>query len=120
MRQTAVIVKELIQLKRDPRSLVMIAMMPLIVMLLFGVGYGGGMGKIGIAVVNLDKGSLSWTKDGRNLSETSTINVVIEEPPKVDLWWIVGGLAVLAVLLTIFRKKVEPIGRQILWRLKAH
>jgi ABC-2 type transport system permease protein len=61
VRITAVVVKELIQLKRDPRSLVMIAMIPLIVMLLFGVGYGGGMGKISIAVVNLDKGSLSWT-----------------------------------------------------------
>ncbi|MGQ9759555.1 MAG: ABC transporter permease [Candidatus Methanomethylicaceae archaeon] len=61
MKLLAVVVKELTQLKRDPRSLVMIAMIPLIVMLLFGVGYGGGMGKIGIAVVKLDKGSLSWT-----------------------------------------------------------
>lgn len=61
LKLLAVVVKELTQLKRDPRSLVMIAMIPLIVMLLFGMGYGGGIGKIGIAVVNLDKGSLSWT-----------------------------------------------------------
>lgn len=57
----AIVLKELRQFRRDPRSLIMIAMIPLIVMLLFGIGYGGReSGRIGIGIVNLDGKPISW------------------------------------------------------------
>lgn len=61
MKLITIVLKELRQFRRDPRSLVMIAMIPLIVMLLFGIGYGGReSGRIGIGIVNLDGKSISW------------------------------------------------------------
>ncbi|RLF11904.1 MAG: ABC transporter permease, partial [Thermoprotei archaeon] len=50
----ALVIKELKQLRRDVRTLAMVIGMPIIVMVLFGWGYGGGMGHIPIAVANLD------------------------------------------------------------------
>ncbi|RLI13860.1 hypothetical protein DRO33_00430 [Candidatus Bathyarchaeota archaeon] len=57
-----VVAKELKQLVRDPRSLLMNVAMPLIVMLLFGAGYGGHESRaIPVAVANLDpEGRFSW------------------------------------------------------------
>ncbi len=57
-----VVAKELKQLIRDPRSLVMNVAMPLIVMLMFGFGYGGHETRaLPVAVANLDpQGDLSW------------------------------------------------------------
>ena len=61
MRIWPIIVKELKQLVRDPRSLFMNVAMPLIVMVMFGVGYGErSEGVIAVAVANLDQGDLSW------------------------------------------------------------
>lgn len=60
MKLLAIVLKELRQLKRDTRSLVMIAMIPLIVMLLFGIGYSRESGRIGIGIVNLDNKPISW------------------------------------------------------------
>ena len=56
----SLVVKELNQLRRDVKALVMILFMPLIVALMFGYGYGGRMGRLPIAVVNLDGGDLAW------------------------------------------------------------
>jgi len=57
-----VIAKELKQLIRDPRSLLMNVAMPLLVMLMFGAGYGGHESRaIPVAVANLDpEGRFSW------------------------------------------------------------
>ena len=52
--------KEIRQLLRDPRTLVMLVLMPLLIAVMFGLGYGSGRGKLPIAVANLDKGPLSW------------------------------------------------------------
>ncbi len=62
MRLWPVIAKELKQLVRDPRSLLMNVAMPLLVMLMFGAGYGGRQTRaIPVAVANLDpQGDLSW------------------------------------------------------------
>lgn len=62
MRIWPVIAKEVKQLVRDPRSLGMIVAMPLLVMLMFGFGYGGHETRaIPVAVANLDpRGDLSW------------------------------------------------------------
>ena len=62
MRLWPVIAKELKQLIRDPRSLLMNVAMPLLVMLMFGFGYGGHETRsLPVAVANLDpQGDLSW------------------------------------------------------------
>ncbi|MCQ8892496.1 MAG: ABC transporter permease [Candidatus Methanosuratincola sp.] len=70
----AVVRKELIQLTRDPRSLVMIALIPLVVMLLFGIGYGGSTGKVGIVIVDMDGGQMG-TALVSAISETPTVSV---------------------------------------------
>ncbi|MCQ5377560.1 MAG: ABC transporter permease [Candidatus Methanomethylicia archaeon] len=70
----AVVRKELIQLTRDPRSLLMIALIPLVVMLLFGVGYGGSSGKVGIIIVDMDRGQMASALI-EAISETPTISV---------------------------------------------
>ncbi|NHV45803.1 MAG: ABC transporter permease [Candidatus Verstraetearchaeota archaeon] len=95
-----VVIKELKQFRRDPRSLIMIAMIPLIVMVLFGIGYGGEKGKVNIGIVNLDKEALSWTlidsimkvkdlnikaygnsiEEGRKLVEDGKVSAVIVIP----------------------------------------
>lgn len=61
MRLTALVVKELKQLRRDVRTLSLVIGMPIVVMVLFGWGYGGGLGHIPVAVANLDRGgALGW------------------------------------------------------------
>ena len=60
MRIWPIVVKELKQLIRDPRSLLMNVAMPLLVMVLFGLGYGRSEGAIPVAVANLDRGDLGW------------------------------------------------------------
>lgn len=70
----AVVEKELIQLTRDPRSLVMIALLPLVVMLLFGIGYGGSAGKVGIVIVDMDGGQMGSALVSA-ISETPTVSV---------------------------------------------
>jgi len=61
LRLAALIVKELKQLRRDVRSLTLVVAMPMLVMILFGWGYGGGVGHVPIAVANLDpRSQLSW------------------------------------------------------------
>jgi len=60
MRIYPIVIKELKQLARDPRTLLMVVLMPLTVMTLFGLGYGGRTGALPIAVANLDEGSLGW------------------------------------------------------------
>ena len=61
MRIWPIIVKELKQLVRDPRSLLMNVAMPLIIMVMFGVGYGEtSENALPVAVANLDQGDLSW------------------------------------------------------------
>ncbi len=56
----ALIVKDVKQLLRDPRSLVMILLMPMAVMAMFVAGYGEERSSIPIVVVNLDGGPVSW------------------------------------------------------------
>ena len=53
-----VIIKELRQLRRDRRTLGTVFLLPILVMVLFGYGYGGPRGKIPIAIANLDNGPL--------------------------------------------------------------
>jgi ABC-2 type transport system permease protein len=57
---TALVVKDVKQLLRDPRSLTMVLLMPLAVMAMFVAGYGEERSEIPIVVVNLDGGSISW------------------------------------------------------------
>ncbi|MEM1508667.1 MAG: ABC transporter permease [Thermofilaceae archaeon] len=58
---TALIVKDIKQLLRDPRSLVMVLLMPILVMFMFAAGYGEERGGVvPVAVVNLDGGVVSW------------------------------------------------------------
>ncbi|RLE70375.1 MAG: hypothetical protein DRJ37_06580, partial [Thermoprotei archaeon] len=55
----ALVVKDVRQLLRDPKTMLMVLLMPIIVMALFVAGYGGG-GEVPIAVVDLDGGKISW------------------------------------------------------------
>ena len=57
---TALIYKDIKQLLRDPKTLVMVLLMPVIVLVMFVAGYGGPGGNIPIAVANLDGGTISW------------------------------------------------------------
>ena len=52
---TALIYKDIKQLLRDPKTLVMVLLMPVIVLVMFVAGYGGPGGSIPIAVANLDR-----------------------------------------------------------------
>lgn len=70
----AIVRKELIQLTRDPRSLMMIALIPLVVMLLFGIGYGGSSGKVGIIIIDMDKGQMGGALVTA-ISKTPTVSV---------------------------------------------
>lgn len=56
----ALVLKDIKQLLRDPRSLMMILLMPLAVMAMFVTGYGEERSEIPIVVVNLDGGPISW------------------------------------------------------------
>ena len=61
MKAAPIVVKELRQLVRDPRAMLMLTLMPMFVMVLFGLGYGGERtGGIPIALVNMDGEPLSW------------------------------------------------------------
>lgn len=56
-KMLTIIRKELIQLIRDPKTVAMVLMMPIMVTILFGIGYGGkGSGKYPITIVDLDGG----------------------------------------------------------------
>jgi len=56
----ALIIKDIKQLLRDPKTLVMVLFMPVMVMAMFVAGYGGGGGAVPIAVVDSDGGTVSW------------------------------------------------------------
>ena len=56
----ALVVKDIKQLLRDPKTMVMVLMMPILVMVMFATGYGGKGGSVPIAVVDLDESSISW------------------------------------------------------------
>ncbi|RLF06174.1 MAG: hypothetical protein DRK00_02440 [Thermoprotei archaeon] len=57
---TALVIKDIKQLLRDPKSFFMVLMMPTMVMAMFVMGYGEARGAVPIAVVNLDGGVVSW------------------------------------------------------------
>jgi len=57
---SALIVKDVKQQLRDPRTLVMVMLMPLAVMMMFVAGYGGQQGAVPVVVVNMDGGTASW------------------------------------------------------------
>ncbi len=57
LRIVPIVDKEIRQLVRDPKTILMVLLMPITVTILFGYGYGGkGAGKYPITVVNLDGG----------------------------------------------------------------
>ncbi|MEM1715030.1 MAG: ABC transporter permease [Thermofilaceae archaeon] len=56
----ALVVKDIKQLLRDPRSLMMVLFMPLAVMAMFVAGYGEERSEVPIVIVNLDRGTVSW------------------------------------------------------------
>jgi len=60
MTLTALVVKDIKQLLRDPKTLLMVLLMPVMVMAMFVTGYGRGGGSIPIAIVDLDGSSVSW------------------------------------------------------------
>ncbi|MCX8182083.1 MAG: hypothetical protein N3D12_03080 [Candidatus Methanomethyliaceae archaeon] len=62
---------------------------------------------------------ISWSQDGRGMSETSTKNLMINEPSRVDIWALLGVLVVAAVLVVIFRKKALEVGRSFLYKLRG-
>ncbi|MCX8180425.1 MAG: ABC transporter permease [Thermofilaceae archaeon] len=56
----ALMIKDIKQLLRDPRSLLMVLLMPPAVMAMFVSGYGEERSEVPIIVVNLDEGAISW------------------------------------------------------------
>ena len=60
MALAALVVKDIKQLLRDPKTLLMVLFMPTMVMAMFVAGYGRGGGAVPIAIVNLDGGTVSW------------------------------------------------------------
>ncbi|MEM3964523.1 MAG: ABC transporter permease [Thermofilaceae archaeon] len=56
----ALVVKDIKQLLRDPRSLITVLLMPLAVMAMFVMGYGEKRSEVPIVIVNLDRGIASW------------------------------------------------------------
>ncbi|RLF25625.1 MAG: hypothetical protein DRM97_01265, partial [Thermoprotei archaeon] len=56
----AIVIKEYRHLIRDPKTLLMIVFTPLIVTILFGLGYGGSPGRVPIALVLEDMSSLGY------------------------------------------------------------
>ena len=60
MSLTALIVKDIKQLLRDPKTLVMVLLMPTIVLTMFVAGYGEDGDGVPIAIVDLDRSSMSW------------------------------------------------------------
>ncbi|MGQ9759556.1 MAG: COG1361 S-layer family protein [Candidatus Methanomethylicaceae archaeon] len=62
---------------------------------------------------------VSWTQDGRSMSETSTMKVVISETPNIEVWWAVLMLILLVIGGVIFKKKLILIVRSISQSLKG-
>ncbi|MBC7112450.1 MAG: hypothetical protein H5T34_00260 [Candidatus Methanomethyliales bacterium] len=62
---------------------------------------------------------VSWSQDGRSMSETSTKSLTIGEPGKVEIWAVVGVLAVLVAIVFIFRKKVKEVSKSFLYKLRG-
>jgi len=56
----ALIIKDIRQLVRDPKTMFMVLLMPILVMAMFVAGYGGSGGEVPIAIVDLDGGKVSW------------------------------------------------------------
>lgn len=84
---TALVIKDIKQLLRDPKSFFMVLMMPTVVMALFVMGYGESGGGVPIAVVNLDGGVVSWQLI-ESLKNSGSFRVVRYAPTKelgVDL-----------------------------------
>ncbi|MEM3366251.1 MAG: hypothetical protein QXM93_07510 [Candidatus Methanomethyliaceae archaeon] len=62
---------------------------------------------------------VSWSQDGRSMSETSTMNLTIGEPGRIEVWVLLGGLAVAAVLVIIFRKKLVEVGKSFFYKFRG-
>lgn len=62
---------------------------------------------------------ISWVQDGRNLSETLEMKVVIGEPLKMELWWAVLAIMLLAIGGAVFRKRLILIWRRVSQGLKG-
>lgn len=62
---------------------------------------------------------VSWSQDGRRMSETSTMNLTIGEPGRIEVWVLLGGLAVAVALVIIFRKKLVEFGKSFLYKFKG-
>ncbi len=60
MALLALVIKDIKQLLRDPKTLVMVLLMPILVMAMFVAGYGGKGGSVSIVVVDLDRSPVSW------------------------------------------------------------
>lgn len=69
LRIIPIVDKEIRQLVRDPKTILMVLLMPVTVTILFGYGYGGkGVGKYPITVVDLDgdDGAFRFVQELRN------------------------------------------------------
>ncbi len=69
LRIIPIVDKEIRQLIRDPKTILMVLLMPIAVTILFGYGYGGkGAGKYPITVVDLDRreGSFKFIQELKN------------------------------------------------------
>ncbi|TDA38644.1 MAG: hypothetical protein DSO08_03825, partial [Candidatus Methanomethylicota archaeon] len=62
---------------------------------------------------------VSWSQDGRSMSETSTKSLTIGEPGKGEIWVVMGVLAVLMAMIAIFRKRVLEVCKSILNKLRG-
>ncbi|RLE55633.1 MAG: hypothetical protein DRJ40_07880 [Thermoprotei archaeon] len=75
--------KELVQLMRDKRTFFMLFLMPLIVMVMFGLGYGETKTPLPIAVVDLDRTYLSYM--WCDVLEETGLFKVVAYPPSIDI-----------------------------------
>jgi len=62
---------------------------------------------------------VSWSQDGRSMSETSTKSLTIGEPGKGEIWVVMGVLAVLVAMIAIFRKRVSEVCKSFLYKLRG-
>ena len=76
MKITPLLIKELKQLMRDPQTLLMVATVPALVMVLFGMGYGGAAGRVPVVVANLDPHGLLSNKLMEAMRQLPTISVM--------------------------------------------
>lgn len=94
-----VVVKELRQLRRDRRTLSTVFLLPILVMVLFGYGYGGPSGKIAIAIANLDRGPLGRIYvDAAKASEYIVVKYYAESESEA-LNLVVKGLVYAAIII---------------------